>query len=414
MEKAVYWIWLQQCYGYGKNTRKIFGAFSGAEEIYFASDEDRKAAFSPVIRKRLRETDLSNAIEIYRVCEKHGIILITPDSELYPKRLLETQDYPLVLYVRGNPQCFNREFMVAVIGSRTPSAYGREMTEDIVKVLTKRGALIVSGGALGVDSAAHKSAIENGAETVLVMGVGHGSRYLSENSALRKSVSENGALITEYPPHYETNKATFPQRNRIISGMSDCLAVVEAAERSGTFSTANHAKKQGKRLFVLPGDVRSGNFDGSHILLNEGADYLFSGNEILSSYGYKTVNVKRTGEKTGLPFETSGNLEIDFFESEYDEEIKPNLKKAEKNEPEKKEKIKTKEKTEKNLKKPPEGISKNAEIVYNVMSEGEGSIDGIVEKTDLPVNRVLSAITELEILSVIFKTASGTYSIEEN
>ncbi|MBR5438077.1 MAG: DNA-processing protein DprA, partial [Clostridia bacterium] len=379
MEKEIYWLWLQGVMGYARPVKKLINSFGSAESVYKASREELRAArIIPKIIDRMKEEDIEKYYDTFDFCLKHKIHIITPDNTYYPKRLLETENFPLVLYVRGDCSCLNAEHTMAVIGSRTPSQYGEEAANEIVRGLVENGVLIVSGGALGIDSIAHAAAIRNGGKTVLVMGCGHGSGYLPENSDLRKSVSAHGALITEFPPYYNVTQGSFPQRNRIISGMSSGVVIAEAARISGTFSTARHAVKQGRDLFVLPGDIKSGNYEGSNQLIIEGAKPVFSAKDIIPW----AKEHKSAGMKTGKPFEN-----IDVEASSYK---KKKHKKSS-------EKIKIEEDTEKEAKNiqkiqknTTETISKNAGIVYNIMSDGICDFDGIVRESDLEVRRVLA------------------------
>lgn len=401
MEKALYWIWLQNCWGFARKTEKFSAAFNDAKSVFDATGEERRSVFSSAFSSKMNKKDLSKATEILNFCKEHRIHVVTPDSEYYPKKLLSIEDYPLVLYVRGDVSCLNSKLGIAVIGSRTCSAYGEEVTEKIVEGLSKQKVTIISGGAVGIDSVAHRTAIKNGSKTVLVMGCGHGYGYLPENSELRKSVATCGALVTEYPPFYPVDHGTFPKRNRIISGMSDGVLVTEAAENSGTFSTVKHAKRQGKTIFALPGDIISKKFDGSNQLIVEGAVPVFSGEAILRKYGIETEGASFS--KTKTPFQ---NIEERGKSARM---RKAPSKKKSSEEPEKAEN-KT-EKTLENRKKPPEGISKNAQMVYNVMSEGESELDFITRKSGLGVGAVLAAISELEIFGVVSKSGPNMYSI---
>lgn len=407
MEREVYWIWLQQCVGYCKKLRGFSEVFEDAKAVYESEKSVWKKVFSRTVISLLETTDLTKAKEIYDFCKEHKISIVTPESEFYPQKLREIPDYPLVLYVRGDKTCLNSELSIAVIGSRTCSAYGEDVAEDVVSELVNHDVLIVSGGALGIDSVAHRTAVKNGGKTVLVMGCGHGYGYLPENSELRKTVAQNGALISEYPPFHPVTQGSFPCRNRIISGMSHGVAIIEAAERSGTLNTKNHALKQGRKIFVLPGDIKSGNFDGSNQLVNECAIPIFSGEDILGHYGMKTEKIVSVVEKTGTPF-----YNID--------EKGESAKKRKRNASKKKEEAKlqgkkTEEKLAENVKEkaknPPEGISKNAEMVYNVMSEGVCELDEITRKSALEIPLVLGAISELEIFGAVSKSGPNTYSL---
>ena len=401
MENELYWIWLQQCWGFARKTDKFSSVFKDAQSVFDATVEERRAVFASAFSSKMNKKDLTKAEEIFNFCKEHKIHVITPDSEFYPKKLLTIEDYPLVLYVRGDATCLNSNLSIAVIGSRTCSAYGEEVTEKITKGLSENKVTIISGGALGIDSVAHRTAIENGSKTVLVMGCGHGYGYLPENAELRKNVAKNGALITEYPPFYPVDHGSFPKRNRIISGMSDGVLVTEAAKNSGTFSTVNHARRQNRTIFALPGDIISKKFDGSNQLIVEGAIPVFSGEDILQKYGVESKDT--SVEKSDTPF-----MNIEERGKTARKGKTPSKKKKAKEAP--KAENKTEKITEKR-KNPPEGISKNAEMVYNVMSEGESELDFITRKSGLGISVVLAAISELEIFGAVSKSGPNTYEI---
>lgn len=406
MDKRLYWLWLQYVLKPAGETKALLDVYGTAENFYKAGDGKwseyfgkRRNAYNRCSLKSPEDfTDVAN------FCYEHNLKIVTPDSEYYPRNLLDIKNYPAVLFVRGDYTCLNNDITIAVIGSRTPCIYGDNAAKNIVGTLSKNGALIVSGGALGIDSTAHKAAINHGGKTVLVMGCGHGYDYLRENADLRKSVTMQGACISEYAPFTPVSPNSFPDRNRIISGMSKAVVIIEAADRSGTFNTANHAKKQDRELFVLPGDIESGNFAGSNQLINEGAKPIFSGENVLINLGYMTYSEKNVTEKSGKAFE-----HID----EKSPDGKKQRRKPKKNKPktadENTSKDKIQEKTENIIKNLPAGISKNAEIVYNIMSDGINELDDIKRKTELEVRHILGALTELEMLGFAEAYAPNLY-----
>lgn len=405
MDNGIYWIWLQQCWGYAKKIDGFRSEFISAERVYTASDDEIKAVFSRMTASKLIKRDLTKAKEIYDFCKEHKIHIVTPDSEFYPDKLLEIEDFPLVLYVRGDVTALDSKPSVAVIGSRTCSAYGEEVAKDVVSVLAENNVVVVSGGAVGIDSVAHRTTIENGGKTVLVMGCGHGYGYLPENAEMRKAVAQNGALVTEYPPFYPVDEGSFPKRNRIISALSDGVVIIEAAERSGTLNTKNHALRQGRKIFVLPGDTKSGRFEGSNQLISEGAKAIFSGEDILSYYKIIPKEKKNSALKTGVPFEN-----IDEKGSSA-RKGKVSRKKSEPTSEKAQAENKKEEKLSEKAKNPPEGISKNAQMVYNVMSEGVCELDEITRKSGMGINSVLGALSELEIFGAVSKSGPNTYSL---
>lgn len=193
--------------------------------------------------------------------------LITYTDPNYPKRLLELPDHPLILYVKGSYSNQDQRCL-AVVGTRHASLYGIEMAKKISCDLARAGFTIVSGFARGIDTAAHQGALEGG-RTIAVLGSGLAHLYPAENAGLASLLVERGALISEYPMHAPPDRMHFPQRNRIVSGMTMGTILIEAPLRSGAMLTAGRALSQGRPLFVLPGRADLENFKGNHSLIKE-------------------------------------------------------------------------------------------------------------------------------------------------
>lgn len=411
-DKLLYWLWLQDCLGSYYNIRQLLEKYGDAEAIFAERERiSKEEKFPATIKERFIKNKLEDFADRLKFCKDHKIHLVTPDSKYYPERLFDIENYPLVLYVRGDYRILANPRMIAVIGSRTPSVYGEKSAEKIVSTLAVNDYIVVSGGALGIDSVAHSNALSTGGKTVLIMGCGHGTPYLPENSALRKAVAEGGALVSEYPPYAPVTQGSFPRRNRIISGMSKGVVIVEAAERSGTFSTANHALEQGRDVFVLPGDIESGNFAGSNKLISDGANPIFSGEDILLFYRDIT-KIKKSGKmKTGNAFE---NINVD---SEYSKKVVPKIRrKKTKKENEDSETELTIKKSDNLVKKSEkislEGISKNAMIVYNIMSDGNCFLDDIKRESGLDISKVLVSLTELEMFGIAESDGPNRYKLK--
>ena len=405
MDKRVYWVHLQQCAGYAAELKGFIEKYKTAENFYkLGAEEWKKCGIKGIARrasKNLNDKDINESQKIVDFCDEHSIYIITPEDKRYPGNLLNIKDFPCVLYVRGNAECLNKGLRIAVIGSRDPTIYGERSATKIVQQLSKEKITIVSGGAIGIDSVAHKTAIFNDCDTILVMGCGHGTNYLPENARLRKAVSRKGALVTEYPPYTAVERFTFPQRNRIISGMSEGVVIIEAAEKSGTFSTARHAVKQNRDVFVLPGDIHSDAFAGSNKLIAEnGAKAVFSASNILKTYGYE-VSDDKIGSVSDEPFE---NIDVKMPK----EKKKKNNKKSDASRDD--EKITSK--IENNVNFDVESVSKNAQIVYNIMSDGVCLLDDITRKSALEVRKVLTALVELQMVQAIEMTAPNKYIIK--
>ncbi|OGW75269.1 MAG: DNA protecting protein DprA [Omnitrophica bacterium RBG_13_46_9] len=210
---------------------------------------------------------------------------IDKNSKAYPDNLKSIFNPPEELFVSGQilPSDDNA---VAVVGTRTPTYYGLEQSEKISYELASRGITIISGMARGIDSAAHRGAIRARGRTIAVMGSGHGHIYPPENRGLYEDIVKNGAVISEFRQDMPPLKANFPRRNRIISGMSKGVVVVEAAERSGALITVDFALEQGREVFAMPGNISSMKSSGTNRLIKEGAKLIEDVRDILDELRY--------------------------------------------------------------------------------------------------------------------------------
>ena len=215
--------------------------------------------------------------EIYRENDYTAILFNEP---LYPKELLNLIDPPTVLYVKGDISLLQFK-KIAIIGSRHATNYTKRALSYIVPPLVEAQYVIVSGFAKGADTMAHEQTIAVGGKTIAVLGSGFGHIYPKENKLLFEYMSKCHCIVTEYPPYLEPRKWHFPMRNRIISGLSKALVVTEAAERSGTLITTEHALEYGKDVFVVPGPIDSEQSKGTNVLLKEGAIPVWNGYQIV-------------------------------------------------------------------------------------------------------------------------------------
>jgi DNA processing protein len=206
---------------------------------------------------------------------------ISPENNEYLQILTSIAKVPKKLYFIGSiPQV--RIPSVAIVGTRKPTAYGREVTYTLANDLAKRGVIIVSGLALGVDAIAHRATLEANGTTLAVLGNGLPDIYPATHTSLADEIiKNNGAILTEYEPHASAKPYTFLERNRIVSGLADALIITEAASRSGTLNTAMHALEQGKEVFVVPGNITSPMSVGCNTLIKQGATPISSADEVL-------------------------------------------------------------------------------------------------------------------------------------
>lgn len=222
--------------------------------------------------------------EIARV-ERLNAKIICLGDDGYPELLLNTADPPPVLYVSGDPAILGRP-AVAVVGTRTPTPYGNHMARRIAGGLASRGIVIVSGLAWGIDTEAHRAALDSGGITAAVFGSGLDVVYPEQNKELARKISENGCLISEFPLGAPPEKFNFPRRNRIISGLSRAVVVVEAAGKSGALVTAGLALEQGRDVFAVPGRADSALSAGTIDLIKKGAGTVTCAEDVLEAIGW--------------------------------------------------------------------------------------------------------------------------------
>ncbi len=246
------------------------------------------------IAKASEEVDAESEIAL---CRQQGISIITELDAEYPRTLREIPDPPGLLFVRGELKPCDA-LGIGIVGTRHGTAYGLRQAERLAASLSRAGLTIISGLARGIDAAAHRGALEAGGRTLGILASGVLKIYPPEHVALANAVAANGALISEQPPRSSPLAGTFPQRNRIISGMSLGVIVVEAAERSGALITARHAMEQGRDVFAVPGNVDSRASRGCHRLLRDGAILVESADDVLEQLGPLVEAVPRDDGRT--------------------------------------------------------------------------------------------------------------------
>ncbi|OHW62747.1 hypothetical protein EUAN_05310 [Andreesenia angusta] len=225
--------------------------------------------------------DIESYREMLENTKKQGIDILTIRDVGYPKSLREIPDAPRVLYIKGELKPED-ELAISVVGPRKASQYGLWAAETLARELSVRGITVVSGMALGVDAAAHMAALDSGGRTVAVLGTGVDVVYPSKNRHLYERIIQNGAVISEFPPGTKGLPYRFPQRNRIVSGLSVGTIIVEAGEKSGTLTTAQHCLDQGREVFAVPGNINSVYSKGTNSLIQDGAKLVMDIDDILS------------------------------------------------------------------------------------------------------------------------------------
>lgn len=266
-----YAYWLGNISGVGRVTaKKLLEVFETPEEIYKAGEKALSQVVNDTVVDAITEAQRENIHKPYEEMVKKNIRYVPFYHPEYPKRLQDIPDAPYALYVKGQlPEDAKRS--VAIVGARNCSAYGRYVAETFAKELARQDIQIVSGLAAGVDGLAQSAAIEAGGQTYGVLGCGVDICYPSYHKPLYDRVIESGGMISTYPPGMQPQSSLFPPRNRIISGLSDVVLVVEARKKSGTLITVDMALEQGREVYVVPGRITDRLSDGCNNLLRQGA-----------------------------------------------------------------------------------------------------------------------------------------------
>ena len=351
MDSTLYWLWLAEALGSGcRLAGRLLEEYPDPAELY----GQVKAGWNPPEYLSAKAREFMQAVApaqmagLKKRCDDLNIFILTPDSADYPQRLRDLPDLPLVLYGTGNPACLNGRRYVGMVGTRRPSAYGRQAAFDLSLAMAQAGAVIVSGLADGLDSEAHRAALQADRPTIAFLGTAIDKTYPAANDKLRTAIEKGGgAVCSEYPPGYTgRTTGTFLARNRLIAAQSEALCVAEARTRSGTLNTVGHAERLGRPVLAVPGSIYSALSEGTNELLRtHRAEPLCKAADALDILGI--------GAETAAP-----------AQQRFD----------------------------------PATVSADAQAVYAVLKPTPQSIDALCAAASLPAGRVLAACTELELM----------------
>ncbi len=292
MARLKYWVWLSCVTGVRPIVKyRLARTMGGPEKIFFAGQEELMEA-EPLLQKaeaeKLADKSMERPGKALSFCEENGISVLTFQDADYPDRLRHIPDPPVVLYVWGKLPPIDDRAVIAVVGTRHASPYGLKMAGVMGRDLAQGGAIVASGLAVGCDSAAMEAALRAGGLSIGVLGTAIDEVYPARNRPLFEAVKAQGALVSEYPPGARTFPMDFRQRNRIITGLSLGVVVVEAPRHSGTRSTADHALEQNRDVFAVPGNADAPGSAGCNELIAQGAVPVTGGAAVLRAYSART------------------------------------------------------------------------------------------------------------------------------
>lgn len=417
-DKRKYWLWLSHMAGAGSKTAvNLVREFGGAEAVYKANTkalEKSGLVSNKRLLSRLAFKDLSEPESILDWCDSNGVKVMVPTDPDYPKSLLSLRDAPMVLYVLGELPDFEDTLCCAVVGTREMSEYGKNCAYELGAGLADCGACIVSGLALGVDGMAMAGAVEAGGKTVAVLGCGIDIVYPKQHEHLLRKVLEKGAVITEYAPGVSPNGHNFPVRNRLISGISQAVCVVEGNMRSGSLITARHAVYQGKSLYAVPGRIGDKGAEGTNHLIKEGAAAITGARDILADFEF--VYPHSIVMDGALPHISSDEAEEKLGIGSKGKRAKKEEKKAEKKaeKREKKEEKKKKEMPFPEEEKPAKRVDIDTlddmeKRIFDYMKPDVPMLCEEIAEGGFELSQVMVSLTLLEIAGAVEAGAGGYY-----
>ena len=396
MAALKYWVWLTTLPGLTDHSKLLLlQHFSSPEDIYYADEEAlwQVEGLKKEQAALLNSKSLTAADRILSDCARKDIFLVTMADAMYPDRLRNIYQPPLLLYGKGAMPLFDEEAAVAVVGTRSCTPYGVHCAEKLGYELTQQGAMVVSGMAKGIDGAAMRGALRFGGFTCGVLGGGVDVVYPAENRRLYEDIAATGVLLSEYPPGTEPKGSHFPVRNRIISGLSLGVLVVEAPEKSGALITANTALEQGRDVFAVPGPINADTSRGCNQLIRDGAGLVMEAWDVLDTY-QRQFPQKLRPIRAAMP-ETPRGAEEEAAQApakpERQQEKPPAMPVLD-------------------LAKEGAALTDDQKRILRVLPADRPLLaDEAAVMTELPVRRVLSALTMLEIDGHVRRQGAGSF-----
>lgn len=397
MSALKYWVWLTTLPGLGERARlQLLAHFGSPEEIYFAPEGELLLAegITKLQAALLADKSLDRAERVLEDCAKDGQFVLTMDDAGYPDRLRSIYDPPLLLYGKGSLPLFDEEVAITVVGTRSCTPYGVRAASQLGYELAKQGALLVSGMAKGIDGEALLGALRAGGFTAAVLGGGVDVIYPAANRRLYEDIAATGVILSEYPPGTEPKAEHFPVRNRLLSALSLATVVVEAPEKSGALITAATALEQGREVFAVPGPFDAPMSRGSNALIREGAGLVCEAWDVLSFYESRFPHKLRP-LRAKLPPLPKGAAESDAPAAPVTQEESA---------------ARAPELPVLDISKDSAGLTDDQIAVLSVLKTDIPTLtDDAALLTDLPVRRVLSALTVLEIDGYVCRQGARSF-----
>lgn len=402
-ENAKLWIWITQALGYNTpKVKRLYELYPDISQFCYADINEWRfcGIFSESEIEKLQKTPIESAQSVINRCNQLGYSALSIDDDSYPLCLYNIDAPPAVLYINGALPDVDNRLTIGIVGTRRATRYGLDNAYKIGYALAKYGVTTVSGGALGIDCASQRGSLAADGVTICVRGCGINYNYLQDNADMRKAAAKRGAVVSEYPPDEAPRNYYFPARNRIISALSDGVVIIESGARSGSLITASYAVEQGKEVFALLGNNSPQN-EGSNNRIKEGSaipitDFMDILNEFDSLYAtngevdfdnISFEDIEAIPVKGKAPFKKqpktfikndADNVPLEAIVDMSDEKSKQTIE----------------HKTNINL-------NDTAQRIYNYITDEPVHIDKIASDLQIPVFKVLSSLTELEMKDLV-------------
>ena len=405
----VHWIWLATRSAVSDRLKvELVHHFQDPENVYFADADSyrRVEGLSPEGLEALKDKDLRPAEKILENCHREKLQILTFQDAAYPNRLKNISDPPLVFYYKGRLPDFDGLPLIGVVGTRHASPYGLTTAKRMGYQIARCGGIMVSGMAFGIDGMAMRGALTGGGAVVGILGCGAEQVYPPSNRSLFEDTESYGCILSEFPPGTPPLARNFPKRNRLISGLSCGVLVVEAPEKSGALITARQAADQGRDVFVVPGNIDVPTFVGSNRLLRDGAIAVSHGWDILSEYealfpdkirkdlGRNQLSV--SSDELTQSVETSAEVR-----KVAQKPRKPAKTKQQKQETEKMTIDKAASSPYSDVNDILPKLSADEQTIVSAIGSSERLVDDVIAETGLPVGKVLATLTLLEVKGVV-------------
>ncbi len=358
VDQRLYYVGFSMVKGIGSvRVRNLIHYFGDLETAWNATDNDlREVGLGQKLLENLNQVRKQVSLEKeWENINNAGIKVFTWDDASYPERLREIDQSPPTIYCKGELSS-DDDWSVGIVGTRRVTAYGKHVAAALAEDLARAGVTVVSGLARGIDSIAHQSSLRGGGRTIAVLGCGVDRIYPPENRQLAALITQNGAVVSDYAPGTPPDAVNFPPRNRLISALSRAVIIVEAGESSGALITAAFAAEQGREVFAVPGNINSPQSRGSHKLIQQGARLLQNTNDVLEVLNLTQLSAQKDA-RMALP---SDPIEAGL---------------------------------------------------YSLLREEPMPVDELKNRTDLPIEKVLSTLTLMELKGYVKKVDGINYSV---